>query len=161
MKKAAAKRRPVIAVCGAGAAGPELDELAARVGEAIAEAGAVLVCGGLGGVMEAAARGAREAGGLTIGILPGSDTGEANAWIEAAVATDMGPARNAIIVATADAVVAVGGGYGTLSEIALALKMGKPVVSIGSWEVSGDVLKAAGPAEAVEMALNRIRVERR
>jgi uncharacterized protein (TIGR00725 family) len=157
----AVKRRAVVAVCGAGAGGTEAVELAERVGEAIALAGATLVCGGLGGVMEAAARGAREAGGLTIGILPGPDTSEANEWIQAPVATNMGHARNAVIVATADAVIAVGGEYGTLSEIALALKMGKPVVSLGSWEVSRDVLKAAGPAEAVELALKKIRAERR
>jgi uncharacterized protein (TIGR00725 family) len=91
-----------------------------------------------------------------VGVLPGDSTGEANAWIEVAIATDMGHARNAIIVRTADAVVAVGGEYGTLSEIALALKMGKPVVSLGSWEVSAEVEAAAGPAEAVRRALARI-----
>lgn len=145
--------RIIIAVCGAGAAGPELAELAEKTGEEIARAGAVLVCGGRGGVMEAAARGAKKAGGLTIGVLPGPETGEANPWIDAPVATDMGHARNAIIVRTADAVIAVGGGFGTLSEVALALKMEKPVVSLGGWEVAEQVQKAATPAEAVKTAL--------
>jgi uncharacterized protein (TIGR00725 family) len=150
------RNQPVVAVCGAGACGPELAARAEEVGRRIAEAGAVLVCGGLGGVMEAAARGAARAGGLTVGILPGDDAGEANPWIQLAVVTEMGHARNAIIVRTADAVVAVGGEYGTLSEIALALKMGKPVVSLSSWEVSPQVSKAADPEQAVRIALDRI-----
>jgi uncharacterized protein (TIGR00725 family) len=149
-------KRPIIAVCGAGSCDGETAALAESVGREIAGAGAVMVCGGLGGVMEAAARGAKEAGGATVGILPGPDTSDANPWIEVAVATDMGHARNAIITRTADAVVAVGGAYGTLSEVALALKMGKPVVSLGSWEVSGDVIRAKSPAEAVKLALENI-----
>jgi len=149
-------RKPLIAVCGAGSCDGELGRLAGEVGREIAGRGAVLICGGLGGVMEAAARGAREAGGVTIGVLPGPDKADANPWIEFAVATDMGHARNAIIIRTADAVVAVGGAYGTLSEIAFALKMGKPVVSLGSWEVSADVLKASDAREAVTLVMDKV-----
>ncbi len=149
-------RAPVIAVCGAGACDEALAATAEAVGRAVARAGATLVCGGLGGVMEAAARGAKEAGGLTVGILPGADSSDANRWIEVAVATDMGQARNAIIINTADAVVAVGGAYGTLSEVAFALKLGKPVVSLGSWEVSDEILRATDPVDAVKLAISKI-----
>ena len=119
----------------------------------------MLVCGGLGGVMEAACRGARSVGGTTIGILPGSERAEANDYVETAIATGMGEARNAIVVATADAVVAVGGEFGTLSEIALALKAGKAVIGLHSWELArggapvDGVVAAAGPEEAVALVL--------
>ena len=146
-------RKLLIAVCGAGACDPETAARAEAVGKAIAEAGAVLICGGLGGVMEAAAKGAHQAGGTTVGILPGPDIDDANPWIQVAVATDMAHARNAIIVRTAHAVIAVGGAYGTLSEIALALKMGKPVVSLQSWEISQDVHTAPTPQAVVSLAL--------
>ncbi len=147
-------RNPVIAVCGAGTCGPELYETARQVGREIARRGATLVCGGLGGVMEAAARGAYEEGGMTVGIVPGPSTADANPYIRVAVATEMGQARNAIIIRTADGVVAAGGAYGTLSEIALALKSGKPVVSLGSWEVSKDLVSATDPAGAVQTVLD-------
>ncbi len=149
-------KRTTVAVCGAGSCDEALSKKAEAVGRAIAESGAALICGGLGGVMEAAAKGAKEAGGLTIGVLPGPDHNAANPWIVAAVATDMSQARNAVIVKTADAVIAVGGAYGTLSEVALALKIGKPVVSLGSWQISDDVISAANPAEAVRTALSLI-----
>jgi uncharacterized protein (TIGR00725 family) len=116
----------------------------------VAERGAVLVCGGLGGAMEAACRGAKEAGGTTLGVLPGVDRGEANPYVDIAVPTGLGQGRNLVIVHTADALIAVGGGYGTLSEIALALRAGKPVIGVGSWEVAGVV--AAGTAEAAVAA---------
>jgi uncharacterized protein (TIGR00725 family) len=122
------------------------------VGRALAEEGAVVVCGGLGGVMEAACRGAREAGGLTVGLLPGLDRRQANPHVQVAIATGLGEARNALIARAADALVAVAGGYGTLSEIALALKGGTPVVGIGSWDIDG-VDRAGSAAEAVEAAL--------
>jgi uncharacterized protein (TIGR00725 family) len=112
----------------------------------------VLVCGGLGGVMEAACRGAKEAGGTTVGILPGIDRGEANRFVDIAIATGLGEARNALIVRAVDALVAVGGEYGTLSEIALALKGGTPVIGFGSWDIEG-VVRARTPAEAVSRAL--------
>ena len=129
---------------------------AEAVGRLLAERETVLVCGGLGGVMAAACRGAQTAGGTTLGILPGADRDEANAWVQIAVATGMGEARNALVVRTADAVVAVAGGYGTLSEIALALRLGRPVVSLGSWDIDG-VQRAADPADAVAKVLGALR----
>jgi uncharacterized protein (TIGR00725 family) len=122
------------------------------VGRELGSRGAVLVCGGLGGVMEAACRGAKEAGGTTIGILPGSDRSAANVHVDFAIPTGLGEARNALVVRAADALVAVGGGYGTLSEIAFALKAGKRVVGLGSWDIEG-VEPAASPAAAVEAVL--------
>ena len=133
-----------------GQATPEAEADAEAVGRALAGRGAVVVCGGLGGVMAAACRGAQEAGGTTVGILPGSDRHDANPWLTVALPTAMGETRNALVVRGADALVAVAGGYGTLSEIALALKAGKRVVGIGSWEIRG-VERAAGAAEAVEL----------
>jgi uncharacterized protein (TIGR00725 family) len=112
----------------------------------------VLVCGGLGGVMEAACRGARSEGGTAVGILPGLDRGAANQHVSVAVATGLGEARNALVVRAADALIAVGGAYGTLAEIALALKGGKAVVGLGTWEIEG-VERAEGPESAVESAL--------
>ena len=141
-----------IAVVGAGECAEEVARQAEEVGRAIARAGAVLVCGGLGGVMEAAARGARAEGGFTLGLLPGVLKDQANAYIECAVATGLGHFRNFLITQTADAVVAVAGKHGTLSEIAMALTMGKTVVGLGSWEVKG-VVKASSPEQAVKLAL--------
>jgi uncharacterized protein (TIGR00725 family) len=143
---------PHIAVIGAGSATPEQADAAEAVGRRLAEAGAVLVCGGLGGVMEAACRGAKAAGGTTVGILPGDDRRQANAHVDVALATGLGEGRNALIVRAVDALVAVGGEYGTLSEIALALKTGKPVVGVGSWDIEG-VVRAQTPDEAVRRAL--------
>ena len=111
----------------------------------MAEAGAGLVCGGLGGVMEAACRGARSRGGLTLGLLPGTDRDAANGWVVVALPTGLGEARNALVVRAADAVVAIGGGWGTLSEIALALKTGVPVVGVGTWEPA----QGGSPVEGV------------
>jgi uncharacterized protein (TIGR00725 family) len=144
---------PVIGVIGAGSCPLAVARLAHEVGREIARRGAVLVCGGLGGVMRAAAEGAKEAGGVTIGILPGPTRAEANAFIDYAVATNLGQARNAVIVQTADALIAVAGGYGTLSEMALALKIGKTVVALEPrFEVPG-LTRADSPAEAVVKAL--------
>ncbi|HEX8683846.1 MAG TPA: TIGR00725 family protein [Ardenticatenaceae bacterium] len=132
-----ASSRPLrVAVVGAGQCDEETAAKAEAVGRTIAEAGAWLVCGGGGGVMEAASRGAREAGGRTIGLLPGEDLGAANPWIEVAIATGLGEARNLLVVRNADAVIAVGGEWGTLSEIALARKIGRPVVLLGSWSLT-------------------------
>jgi hypothetical protein len=122
--------QPIIAVIGAGQCESAIYQLALKVGAEIAERGAILVCGGLGGVMEAAAKGASSAGALTVGILPGPSTNSANSFIKIPIATDMGQARNVIIAHTADALVAVAGGAGTLSEIGHALKIGKPVVGL-------------------------------
>ncbi|NPV60374.1 MAG: TIGR00725 family protein [Actinobacteria bacterium] len=148
-----------IGVIGGQFCSEEESRIAFELGRLLAERGAVIVCGGLGGVMEAACKGAREAGGTTIGILPGPFRSDANPYVDHAIATDMGQARNAIIVRTADAVVAVGGEYGTLSEIAMALKMGKKVVAISSWEIANKgvadekIIRAAGPEEAAEAVL--------
>jgi uncharacterized protein (TIGR00725 family) len=147
---------------GDGAAAEEL-EAAEEVGRLLAEGGAVVVCGGLGGVMEAACRGARSAGGLTLGILPGRDRRDANPHVEVAVPTGLGEARNALVVRAADALVAVGGAYGTLSEIALALKGGTPVVGLGTWELArggrpdSGVLRAGSAADAARTALDLAR----
>ncbi|HXZ88555.1 MAG TPA: TIGR00725 family protein [Candidatus Binataceae bacterium] len=145
--------RTPIAVIGAGDAPADLRELAFAVGRAIARRGATLVCGGRGGVMEAAADGAQSAGGTTVGILPGYDRREANPHIEIAIATGMGEARNVIVVASADAVVALPGEAGTLSEIGLALKLRRPVVALRSWVEIAGVVRADDPEAAVEIAL--------
>ena len=129
--------------------------MAEEVGRLLAEAGAVVVTGGLGGVMEAASKGAHEAGGTTLGILPGTDRGEANPWVGVAVPTGIGEARNALVVRAADGVIAVGGAWGTLSEIAFARKTGKPVAGLGSWDLDG-VDKFDAPAEAVRAVLHTL-----
>lgn len=126
--------------------------MAEEVGRLLARRGAVVVCGGLGGVMEAACRGAFREGGTTVGVLPGLNRGAANPFVSVAVATGLGEARNALVVRAADALIAVGGAYGTLSEIALALKAGKPVIGLGTWEIDG-VERVEGPEAAVNMAL--------
>lgn len=137
-------------------------DAAEDAGRALAEAGAVVVTGGRGGVMEAACRGARQAGGNTLGILPGLDRAEANEWVEIALPTGLGEARNALVVRAADALIAVGGEWGTLSEIALALAAGKPVVAVGSWELSrrgrpvDAIRRASGGAEAATLALQAL-----
>jgi uncharacterized protein (TIGR00725 family) len=141
-----------VAVVGPGDASTEQEALAEEVGRLLARRAAVVVCGGLGGVMEAACRGARGEGGTTVGILPGFDRGAANPHVSVAVATGLGEARNALVVRAADALIAVGGAYGTLSEIALALKAGKPVVGLGTWEIDG-VVRAEDPEAAVDTAL--------
>lgn len=139
--------RPRLAgVIGGGRVDGALERVAEEVGRVLAQAGCIVVCGGLGGVMEAAARGARTAGGDVIGVLPGPSVDDANPYITHPVATDMGHARNVIIVHTADFLVAVGGEAGTLSEIALGLKTGKPVFGIATWDIQG-VRRLAGPEE--------------
>jgi len=139
-------------VVGAGRATSEQAAGAEAVGRLLASRGAVLVCGGLGGVMEAACRGAKAEGGTTVGILPGPSRADANDYVDVAIATGLGEARNALVVRAADALVAVGGEYGTLSEIALALKAGTPVVGLGTWDIDG-IEQAGSPDEAVEAAL--------
>ena len=146
-----------VAVCGPGDPDAGADALgdADAAGRAIAAAGAALVCGGLGGAMAAACRGAAEAGGLTIGLLPGSDRAAANPWVRVALPTGVGELRNGLIVRAADAVVAIRGGWGTLSEVALARKLGRPVVGVGPWELEGLELApdgAAAVARALELA---------
>ena len=150
----------IIAVIGGSDPAPQALEQAEAVGRELAERGHTVICGGLGGVMEAACRGAREAGGHTIGVLPGADTAAANVYVEFPIATNMGVARNAVIVLTAAAAIAIDGSYGTLSEIAIALNLGTPVVGLGTWRISADdgvederILRAADPAQAVELAI--------
>lgn len=145
-------RRPVIAVLGGAACSMEISQLAYEVGRLIAEQGGVLICGGRTGVMEAACRGAQEHGGLTMGILPGDDPSEANPFVQIAIATGLGEARNVVIVKSADAAIAVDGGYGTLSEIAFCLKLGVPVVGVKSWAIDPAIHQAGNAAEAVQMA---------
>jgi uncharacterized protein (TIGR00725 family) len=130
-------------------------DLARRVGREVAKRGGVLLCGGLAGVMTAAAQGTQEAGGVSLGILPDGDRGRANPYLTYSIATNLGHARNMIIVHSADAVIAVDGSYGTVSEAAIALKLGKPVIALQvSWDLPG--LQRAGSAEeAVEMAWTR------
>jgi uncharacterized protein (TIGR00725 family) len=139
-------------VVGPGEAGPEVVAAAESVGRELGARGAVVVCGGLGGAMEAACRGAKGAGGTTVGLLPGLDRGDANPYVDVAVPTGLGEARNALVVRAADALVAIGGGYGTLSEISLALRAGKRVVGLATWEIEG-IDPVSSPEEAVEAVL--------
>ncbi len=138
--------------------GREGESRAEEVGRLLAERGCTVVTGGLGEVMTAAARGAKAAGGTTIGILPGEALGDANEWIDHAVATGVGHARNLAVVASGDAVIAVGGSWGTLAEIAFARRLGRPVVILEpGWQLEGDgIERASEPAEAVERALSRL-----
>lgn len=145
-----------IGVIGAGACGSEIRALAETVGREVAKRGGFLLCGGMGGVMEAAAYGAKQEGGITLGVLPGTLRNEANPWIDIAVLSGMGQARNVLIAQSSDALIAVNGEYGTLSEIALGLKMGKPVIVLESkWEIEGSC-RAKSPEEAVELAFRLI-----
>jgi hypothetical protein len=141
-----------IGVIGGRSGDKEILETARRVGELIARSGAVLVCGGLGGVMAAAASGARLAGGLTVGIIPGNDPGEANIHIDVPIATGLGFTRNSLVIMNSDALIAIDGGYGTLSEIAYGNIYGKTVIGLKTWEIDG-VVRADSPEEAVRLAL--------
>jgi uncharacterized protein (TIGR00725 family) len=149
----------IVAVIGAGRCSNEIAQVAESVGRELARRGVALVCGGLGGVMEAACRGAKSEGGLTIGVLPGLSRREANPYVDIRVVTGLGEARDVIVVRTAQAVIAVDGEYGTLSEIAYALKLGIPVVGLGTWQLAREgrqvsaIVEAATPAEAVDKAL--------
>ena len=152
-----------VAVIGASRAGRELLEDAELIGATLASGGATVVTGGLGGVMEAACRGAKSAGGLTIGFLPGTDRSEANKWVDVVVPTGMGEGRNILVVRSAQAVVAVGGEYGTLSEIALALRDGIAVIGLKTWSLTrgnGEpdygILAVDHPVEAAQRALQVI-----
>jgi len=146
----------IIGVIGGRRTEKSLLKEAEEVGELIAKNGATLVCGGLEGVMEAASKGAKAEGGLTVGILPQNDAKEANQFIDIPIATGLGIGRNVIIARTADALIAVGGEYGTLSEIAFALQMGKPVVGIKTWDIKGVIL-AENAADAVDKVFQAIK----
>ncbi len=151
--------RAYVAVVGGSEAPADVCDQAEAVGRQLARLGAVVVCGGLGGVMEAACRGAKAAGGTTLAILPTADRSAANRFVDLAVATGMGEARNALVVRTADALVAVAGEFGTLSEIALALRAGKPVIGLGTWELVRDgrpvdaIVEAVDPEDAARRAV--------
>lgn len=153
-------RKKLIAVIGVSVADARERAWAEEVGRRLAEAGFGVVTGGLTGVMEAASRGAAEAGGTVVGILPTSRPDDANAHVQIAVATGMGDARNAVIADTADGFIAIGRGLGTLSEVAFALKRGKPVVALGSWDVQGperqQPVPASDPAEAVRLLMQSL-----
>ena|SRR5919204_2067361 len=150
--------KPIIAVIGGGTCSPEETSLAEDVGARLAGAGAIVVCGGLGGVMEAAAKGARSNGGITIGILPGDDAVAANRYIDVPLATGLGEMRNFLIVRVAQALIAIAGGIGTLSEIALARRIGKPVVGLhDSFRDAVDIPRVNTAVEAVSWALGKAR----
>lgn len=147
-------RRTVIGVMGAGVCDEPTADLAREVGRLVAERSAVLLCGGGGGVMEAAAEGAAQAGGLTVGVMPGRDATESrpNAHVQLALFTGLGDARNYVNVCASDAIIAIAGSWGTLSEIALARKVGKPVVLVRSWSLDADLPAAESAEDAVDMA---------
>ncbi len=144
-----------VGIIGAGKAEPELLHLAEEVGRFLAKEGIIVITGGLGGVMEAACRGAVSEGAITVGILPTLRKEDANPYVKIAIPTGMGEMRNALIVRASDALIAIGGEYGTLSEIALALKTGKPVIGLKTWEIPG-IIKANSPKEAFEKALKSL-----
>jgi uncharacterized protein (TIGR00725 family) len=152
-----------IGVIGGSEVSTQVARLAEEVGREIARRGAVLVCGGLEGVMEAACRGASEAGGMTIGILPGESRETANPYVKIPIVTGIGYARNVTVVKTAQAVIAIDGSYGTLTEIAYALQSGIPVIGLGTWSISIDgqadnnIVPVKNPKEAVEKAMASIK----
>ena len=146
-----------IAIIGGSEISPELAGRARQVGREVARRGAVLVCGGLGGVMAAAAQGAKEAGGISLGILPDGDRRGANPYLTYTIATNLGHARNVLIAHSADAVIAVDGSYGTVSEAAIALKLGKPTIALKvTWDLPG-LQRAATPTEAVALAWEAVK----
>ncbi len=144
--------KTIIGIIGESQASDEQFSAAQEVGAQIAKRGGIIVCGGLGGVMEAACRGAKSAHGLTIGIIPGFSRHEANPYIDIPIVTGMSHARNIIVVRTSNAIIAIGGSHGTLSEIAFALKLGIPIIGIKTWDVSAEIKKVSSPKEAVDMA---------
>jgi uncharacterized protein (TIGR00725 family) len=146
-------RQPIyLAVIGGSDVSSETAALAREVGRQVGARGAVLLCGGLGGVMAAAAQGVQEAGGVSLGILPDGDRRRANPYLTYTIATNLGHARNVLIAHSADALIAVGGSYGTVSEAAIALKLGKPVIALNvTWDLPG-LQRAATPEAAVAMA---------
>jgi uncharacterized protein (TIGR00725 family) len=150
----------IIAVIGNSSCSPEETKLAESVGELLAQQGVTVICGGLGGVMEAVCRGAKSKGGLTVGILPGQDSSTANPWVDIPVVTGLGEARNVAVVKSAQAVIAIGGSHGTLSEIAYALKSGIPVIGLNTWSLSRNgreddsIIRVQSATEAVDKAIS-------
>ncbi len=150
-------RNKIIGVIGGSQCPPEIEKLAEEVGSLIAQRGAFLICGGLSGVMAAACRGAKKNQGTTIGVLPGSLKSEANPYVDIPIVTGMGDARNIIIVRTSDAVIAVDGEYGTLSEISFCLKFKVPVVGLQTWSVDPAIIHADTPLDAVNKAFKLVK----
>ena len=146
----------MIAVIGAGTCNKKIYQLAEEVGKKLALKGYTIICGGLGGVMEAVCKGAKMQGGVTVGILPGGDPGEANPYIDIAIASGMGIGRNIIIVRSAEVVLAIDGVYGTLSELAFALQLNKQVVGLETWDISDKIIKANNASDAVDKIENLI-----
>jgi len=144
----------IIGVIGTAQATDEEYNMAVEVGKQIAKRNAVLVCGGEGGVMEAACRGAKSEGGVTIGIIPGQSRSEANRYVDIPIVTGMGHARNIVVVRSSNAIIAVAGSYGTLSEIAFALNLGIPIIGLNTWEVSPEIRIVSSPKEAVDLAFD-------
>jgi uncharacterized protein (TIGR00725 family) len=142
-------RNRIIAVVGAGQCDNRIYELAEAVGSELARNGLTIICGGLGGVMEAACKGAKQAGGLTVGVLPGDDPADANPFIDVAIASGMGIGRNIIIVRTAQAILAINGSFGTLSELAFACQLNKPIVGLETWDISVNIVRTSTALEAV------------
>ena len=147
------RRHRLVGVIGAGQPSPQGLASARELGRLLAQGGATILCGGLGGIMEGVCQGAREAGGETIGLLPGGDAAAANPYVTLPIPTGMGHARNVLIAQAAEVLVAVEGEYGTLSEIAIALKLGKPVFSLGSWPGVPGLQPVATPQEAATKVL--------
>ena len=147
------KEKIQIGVIGTAVSSPETDLIAEKIGGLIAGSGSVLICGGMSGVMESVSRGARKAGGTVVGILPGAASKDANEHVDIKIVTDLGHARNIIIVRSSDAIIAIGGGHGTLSEIAFALKLKVPLIGIKTWDIDKNIHKAASAKEAVDLAL--------
>jgi len=150
-------RKPVIAVIGAGECSRKLCDMAADVGRYVAENGGVVLCGGLGGIMEGAARGAKEAGGTTRGIIPSENKADANQFIDYVIPTGFGQARNVLVIRAADAIVALPGKFGTLSEMAFALISGKPIVSVQAWKLGEEIQQVEDPIEAAKIAMELAR----
>ena len=147
------ERKPIIAIVGAGKCSKKLRDKAALVARQVVKNGGVVVCGGMGGIMEGAARGAWEGGGVSIGILPSEDRSDANKFITFAIPTGFGEARNLMVIRAADAVVAFPGKYGTLSEMAFALKIGKPLISIAAWKLGEEIIQIDDATQAADKAL--------
>jgi uncharacterized protein (TIGR00725 family) len=154
----ARKQKITISVIGGSAISAKVEDLAEAVGKMIAELDCILVCGGLGGAMEAAAKGAKRAGGLTIGILPGKDKNDANPYIDVALPTSIGYARNTIVACSADIVIALAGSYGTNSEICYALVYGRPVIDLGNWNIDGmiDVKNIDDAKEKIKKIIKKL-----
>ncbi len=148
--------KKLIGVIGAGQCNNEIGDLAFRVGLEIGQRGYGMICGGMGGVMEYAAKGCQESGGLTVGVLPQDSAESANSYIDIAIPTGMGIARNLVIVRSAVGLIAVDGKYGTLSEIAYALQLGKPLVGLQTWDVSENIIKADNPKDALDKLIKKI-----